>query len=234
MPAHKEGLNRTSVQAGTIAASARCAAHLNIQSIGSAWFFQISVRQIQTPQHSRRSWRRSGRLQSDIGSSLGHLACCMLFSSCIGGWHGRSAGVAFACHLDGSGWGACGGANGDIDSRFLRLMEPRGPERLGTAAVGTRPREEQVARANGTASRRGQWRPIGGRLQQSDLAALGSASRQEVRRDFARGKGLSDPAQPVLARAGTFRLRIMECSCSSSRTWSPSFTRTIISSARCA
>jgi hypothetical protein len=69
---------------------------------------------------------------------------------------------------------------------------------------GSRPGEEQVARADRTASRSGRWPPIGRRLYQSDLAALGGGSREEVGRDFVGRQGLSDPAQPVLARGMPF------------------------------
>jgi hypothetical protein len=76
--------------------------------------------------------------------------------------------------------GANGGARGYADRywyakrrvhpRFLRLMGPPFPERLGATPVGSWPREEQLAPGPGTASRRGQYRPTGRRLHQSDLA----------------------------------------------------------------
>ena len=81
----------------------------------------------------------------------------------------------------------------------------------------------------------GNRRPTGRRLHQSDLAALGGGSREEVRRDFVGRQGLSDPAQPVLARRNAVRFfQLWNADCSSSRTKSPSFTPSIINSAKCA
>src|SRR5258708_3974046 len=51
----------------------------------------------------------------------------------------------------------------------------------------------------------GDGRQLGRRLHQSDLAALGGGSLEEVRRDFLGRSGLSDPAQPVLARRSALR-----------------------------
>jgi hypothetical protein len=103
-----------------------------------------------------------------------------------------AADFPFVGDIVGSGGNARIGANGGacgyadqyhryakrrIHSGFLRHMGPPIPERLGAAAVGSWPREEQVAPGPGTASRRGQYRPTGRRLHQSDLAALGGGSR---------------------------------------------------------
>src|SRR5215470_12353219 len=126
--------------------------------------------------------------------------------ACTGGPRESSAGFPFACDIERNSCCTCGGANSGLDPRFLRLMEPRIAERLGAAAIGPRPGKEQVPPAYRTASRRGQRRPIGRRLYQSDLAALGGGSCEEIRRDFVGRQGLSDPAEPVLAGAGAFRL----------------------------
>src|SRR6516162_3725118 len=85
-------------------------------------------------------------------------------------------------------------------------MEQPSPERLRAAAIGSRSGAEQVARAHRPASRHRRWPPTGRRLHQSDLAALGGGSLKEVRRDFVGRQGLSDPAQPVLARRNALRI----------------------------
>ena len=51
-----------------------------------------------------------------------------------------------------------------INPGFFRHMEQPIAERLGAAAIGSRPGEEQVARAHRTASRSGRWPPTGRRL----------------------------------------------------------------------
>ena len=80
------------------------------------------------------------------------------------------------------------------DPEFLWNMGTSIPERLGAAAVGSSPRAEYIAPAGGIAGRRRQSRPIGWRLHQSDLAALGGGSRKEIRRNFIGWQGLSDSA----------------------------------------
>jgi hypothetical protein len=83
-------------------------------------------------------------------------------------------------------------------------------ERPGTAAVRARSGKEQAPRAHRTAGGRRQPPPAGRRLHQPDPAALGGESGEEVWRDVAGGaraiQGLSDAAQPVLARAGAVRI----------------------------
>src|ERR1700719_4041232 len=131
-----------------------------------------------------------------------------------------AAGFAFIGDFGDSGGNARIGANGGacgyadryryakrrIDPGFLRLMEPRILERPRAAAIGSRPGEEQVAPAHRAASRRGRHQATSRRLHQSDLEALGGGGREEGWRDFVGRQGLSDPAQPMLARAGALRL----------------------------
>ena len=81
------------------------------------------------------------------------------------------------------------------------------------------------SRRNGVSN----YLPVRRRLHQSDLEAPGGGSREEARRNLVGRRDLSDPGQPVLARAGAVHFsRILACRCSSSRTRSPSFIATIM------
>src|SRR5580765_7751970 len=68
--------------------------------------------------------------------------------------------------------------------------------------MGSRAGAKQVASARW----RRQLPATGRRLHQSDLAALGSRSCEEARRDFFGRPGLSDAKQPVLAWRRALRL----------------------------
>src|SRR5215510_1733143 len=83
-------------------------------------------------------------------------------------------------------------------------MAARKPALVHTACVRSRSGQESVAR-------KGHWRErlqlAGGRLQESDLAALGRRRGEEEGRTVARRRNLSKPVEHVLARARTVSLQ---------------------------